>query len=49
MKHPSIELVSAEETSGGYRPRARKKFAPPPRIAPGDSWGWGERGILRSW
>ncbi|WP_261343875.1 hypothetical protein [Novipirellula aureliae] len=40
MKHSSAELVSAEETSGGHKPHAaRKKFAPPPRIASGDSWG----------
>ncbi|WP_197172028.1 hypothetical protein [Novipirellula aureliae] len=28
MKHSSVELVSAEETSGGYKPHTRKKFTP---------------------
>ncbi|WP_197172347.1 hypothetical protein [Novipirellula aureliae] len=49
MRHPSVEPVSAEETSGDYKPYDRKRFAPPPRIVSGDLWGWGERGILRSW
>ncbi|TWU37551.1 hypothetical protein Q31b_43390 [Novipirellula aureliae] len=41
VKHPFVELVSAEQTSGGYKPHARKKFAPPPRIASGRFVGVG--------